>query len=260
MKFIHLTDTHLVPPGQQLYGLDPQQRLRAAVESIKAEHADASFMIVTGDLTHWGEQAAYEALMEELSRLRMPVHLLIGNHDDRNAFRRVFRQAPADGEGYVQFAFSEGGARFIGLDTNEPQVSWGVFCDRRAAWLSAELAAHAEPVYLFMHHPPFPIGIAAMDNISLRETACLREAIGPHRTRIRHLFFGHLHRPLAGSWLGIPVSTVRGTNHQVALDLRGGPAVPGSHEPPQYAVVLAADEQTIVHLHDYQDGSARFDL
>lgn len=260
MKFIHLTDTHLTLPRTLLYTLDPQARLRAAVQSINQEHGDAAFVVITGDLAHWGEAQAYGALMEELSRLRMPVHLLIGNHDDRALFRETFADAPVDADGYVQFAFTAGGARFVALDTNEPGVSWGMFCDRRAAWLAAELASHDLPVYLFMHHPPFPVGIAALDNISLRETACLRGALEPHRQRIRHLFFGHLHRPLAGSWLGIPVSTVRATSHQVALDLSAGPKVPGSHEPPQYGVVLAGQEETIVHMHDYLDGSPRFNL
>lgn len=260
MKFIHLTDTHLITPGRLLYDLDPQKQLRAAVDSINAEHGDAAFVIVTGDLTDRGEPAAFSALFEELSRLHMPVHPLIGNHDDRKAFRAAFAQVPVDDEGFVQYAFGADGARFIALDTNEPGVHWGVFCERRAAWLKKELDAHDLPVYLFMHHPPFPVGIAAMDNYTIREAGFLRSVLEPHRHRIRHLFFGHLHRPLAGSWLGIPVSTVRGTSHQVALNLTAGPAVPGSHEPPGYAVVLTADEQIIVHMHDFQDRSARFDL
>lgn len=260
MKFIHLTDTHLTQPGVLLYGLDPRARLRAAIESVNREHADAAFVVVTGDLTHWGEPTAYAALREEMLRLRMPVHLLIGNHDHRAAFLEAFSSVAVDANGYVQFAFSADGVRFVGLDTNEPGVSWGVFCAKRAAWLEAELALHKLPLYLFMHHPPFPVGITSMDRVSLREPALLRSAIEPHRQRIRHLFFGHLHRPLAGSWLGIPVSTLRGTNHQVALELAAGPAVPGSLEPPQYAVVLVAPEQTIVHLHDFLDSSARFNL
>jgi 3',5'-cyclic-AMP phosphodiesterase len=260
MKFIHLTDTHLVPPGKLLYGLDPQQRLRAAVQSINREHGDAALVMVTGDLAHWGEPAAYYALKDELARLCMPVHMLIGNHDDRKAFRTAFADRLTDSDGYVQFALSEQGVRFVCLDTNEPGVSWGVFCEKRATWLAEELRMHDEPVCLFMHHPPFPVGIASMDSIALRDASWLRRAIEPHRRRVRHLFFGHLHRPLAGSWLGIPVSTVRGTNHQVALDLGTAPKVPGSHEPPQYAVVLTSPEQTVVHMHDFLDTSTRFDL
>lgn len=261
MKFIHLTDTHLVEPGQLLYGLDPQLRLRAAIDSINREHGDAAFTVITGDLAHWGEPAAYAALRTELARLAMPVHLLIGNHDDRASFRAAFGQAPSDDGGYVQFSFKTDQAHFICLDTNEPGVSWGTFCAQRAAWLARELdGGGALPVYLFLHHPPMAVGIAAMDRISLRDPQALRDALAPHRARLRHLFFGHLHRPLGGSWLGTPVSTLRATSHQVALLLGDTPKVPGSHEPPQYAVVLTGPESTIVHFHDFADASARFDL
>jgi 3',5'-cyclic-AMP phosphodiesterase len=260
MKFIHLTDTHLIAPGMLLYGLDPQLRLRAAVHSINADHGDAGFVIITGDLAHWGEPQAYAALRAELARLTVPVHLAIGNHDERRSFCLAFPDTPLDANGFVQYAFTADGTRYVALDTNEPGVSWGVFCEKRADWLQSELASHDLPVYLFIHHPPFSVGISAMDNISLRDSSHLRSALNPHRPRIRHLFFGHLHRPIAGSWLGIPVSTQRGTNHQVALDLRATQAVPGSHEPPQYAVVLADNDHTVVHLHDYMDASARFHL
>lgn len=261
LKFIHLTDTHLVAPGQALYGTDPAWRLDRAVQAIAAQHGDAAFVVVTGDLAHCGEPAAYAALSERLGRLRMPVHLAVGNHDDRNAFRAAFAATPVTAAGFVQYAFDAGGLRHIVLDSHEPDVSWGVFCERRAAWLADELARGApRPVHLYIHHPPCAVGIAPMDRIALRDAGALREALQPHRARLRHLFFGHLHRPLAGSWMGIPMSTVRGTNHQVALRLDDAPRVPGSHEPPQFAVVLADDENTIVHLHDFDDASARFEL
>ncbi|MEM8803578.1 MAG: metallophosphoesterase, partial [Pseudomonadota bacterium] len=57
MKFIHLTDTHVVGSGL-LYGQDPAERLAEAVTSINAEHSDAEFVIVTGDMTHWGDADA----------------------------------------------------------------------------------------------------------------------------------------------------------------------------------------------------------
>lgn len=260
LKFIHLTDTHLVHPGHALYGTDPMGRLEQAVASVQAEHGDAAFVIVTGDLTHWGELEAYAALREVLSPLPMRVHLLLGNHDHRRRFLQVFAaDTQVDGNGFVQYAFDAGGLRHVALDTNEPEVSWGVFCERRARWLADELArGDPQPVHLYLHHPPFAVGIGAMDRIALRDSDRLREVLAPHRARLRHLFFGHLHRPLAGSWWGIPVSTLRGTNHQVALHLGDSERVLGNQEPPQYAVVLADAENTLVHLHDYADRSARF--
>jgi Icc protein len=270
LKFIHLTDTHLVEAGRAIYGTDPSWRLRQAVRSINLEHADAAFTIVTGDLAHWGEPKAYEALRAELAALTMPVKLIIGNHDDRSAFIAAFsaeavqgtRIEPArtDEAGFVQFAFSLGGFRHIMLDSNEPGVSWGVFCETRARWLREELAKASEPVLLYIHHPPCKVGIPAMDRISLIDPEPLRDAVMPERHKVRHLFFGHLHRPIAGSWMGIPLSTLRGTNHQVALQFDDSQKVPGSHEPAQYGVVLTDAESTIVHLHDFADASARFDL
>ena len=55
MKFIHLTDTHVISGNQTLYGASPLNRLELAVDSINAEHDDAEYVIITGDLTHWGE-------------------------------------------------------------------------------------------------------------------------------------------------------------------------------------------------------------
>jgi 3',5'-cyclic-AMP phosphodiesterase len=263
MKFLHLTDTHLVPPGQMLYGLDPRFRLDLAVSDIKLNHADAAFCVVTGDLAHRGEEAAYAQLCEALSALPMRRHLLIGNHDHRGRFLAAFPETPTDADGFVQSAFDTEIGRFILLDTNEPDVHWGVICARRRAWLGRQLdraAVDDRRVYLFMHHPPFPVGLKRMDEISLREPDAFAAVVRPHARRIRHLFFGHLHRPVAGSWLGIPVSTLRGTNHQVALDFAASGGVPGSHEPPEYGVVLADPACTIVHMHNYLDRTATFTL
>lgn len=260
MKFIHITDTHLVEPGTRLYGLDPLERLARCIASINREHADAAFAIVTGDLAHAGNPLAYAALRRSFATLRLRTHFLLGNHDDRGNFLAEFPDSPRDPDGFVQYSFDTPAGRFICLDTNEPAVSWGILCDRRLAWLGAELGrAGDQPVYLFMHHPPFPIGIPAMDRISLRQPERFTGVVAGRRN-IRHLFFGHLHRPIGGSWRGIPVTTMRATSHQVALDLTPKAKVGGSHEPPAYAVVLADEDQTIVHFHDFLDETNTFDL
>ena len=58
MKFIHLTDTHVVGNCLEIYGANPARRLALAVDSINIDHDDAEIVIITGDLTHWGEGAA----------------------------------------------------------------------------------------------------------------------------------------------------------------------------------------------------------
>ena len=265
MDFIHLTDLHVLPPGETNYGLDPAARLRLAVADIAARHgpggaAPAAFAVVTGDLTHHGQPAAYAVLRDILAGLPMPCHLMLGNHDERDAFRAALPQAPVDAAGFVQQAFDTPAGRFILLDTTAPGTHAGALCADRLDWLRARLDESDGSVFLFMHHPPMPVGIARMDAIPLRDAATLWDVLEPHRGRIRHLFHGHLHRPLGGSWHGIPFTSLRGTAHQVALDLSERETVPGSHEPPAYALVRVTADAVVVHTHDFMDETGTYEL
>jgi Icc protein len=254
MKLIHITDTHLVDPGRTLYQLDPYERLAQCVDDVLANHGDAALCVVTGDLAHKGEAGAYRGLAKQLGRLPMPVYPLMGNHDLREPFRASFPNAPRDADGFVQAVVRREEGDFLLLDTLDEGVNGGKYCDRREAWLSKRLQeAGDRPVYLFMHHPPFSIRIPCVDRIALGEPERFGRIIDAHRGKVRHIFYGHVHRPVCGSWHGIPVSTMRGLNHQVPFDLATVAPVPKSHEPPAYAVVFIDPDQVTVHFHDYLD-------
>ncbi|MBW4706778.1 phosphodiesterase [Roseobacter sp. YSTF-M11] len=260
MKFIHLTDTHVTGDGL-LYGQNPAARLAVAVQSINAEHGDAAFVVVTGDLTHWGDADAYARFSNEIGNLHMPVHLMVGNHDDTGAFSETFPDTPQDKNGFVQTAIDTEAGRFLLLDTTAPEGHGGAYCAARRDWLRGHLETPEDPILMFMHHPPCPVGIAAMDRIMLQDAEAFHAVIAPHTARIRHLFLGHVHRAIWGNWRGISYSCMRGLNHQVALDL-DAPAdrISGTFEPPANGVVLLGDDQVTVHLHDFTDRSERFDL
>lgn len=258
LKFIHITDTHLVEEGHALYGQDSGMRFARCIDSVIAEHADAACCVITGDLAHIGHADAYRQLAQQCARLPMPVHLILGNHDSRPNFRAQFSLVPNDDNGFIQYEVAIGPYRGLFLDTNEAGTHSGVFCERRALWLTQRLATDDVPVLLFMHHPAFPLGMPAMDRIALVDNQHLLAALRGHEHRIQHLFFGHLHRPISGSWRGITFSTLRGTNHQAALNMTDTEDVLGTFEPPQYAVVLLDHDTVIVHLHDFLDRSDRF--
>lgn len=256
MKIIHVTDTHLIGYEGILHGLDPFARLQACLADIKSNHADAEFCVFTGDLAHRGEKIAYEAFQELLQMLPMPAYLLLGNHDKRDAFLRVFPEVARDENGFVQSVVSNTTGQFILLDTQDPGSAAGRYCGLRLSWLRRNLEqSTGRPVYLFMHHPPFDIGIPSLDRISLKQPKDFAATLKPHKN-IRHLFIGHVHRPICGSWRGIPFSGLRSLNHQVPLDLHTVKPVPKSHEPPAYAVVFIEADQTVVHFHDYLDKNA----
>lgn len=260
LKFIHLTDLHLVPRGQPLCGLFPEERLASALAEIDRLHRDAAFALLTGDLSYHGREPAYRLLKEMLDECALPCHLVLGNHDDREAFVRVFGTDALDPNGFVQYHFESAAGRFVVLDTVEHGQEHGVLCDDRLAWLAQVLEQFAdEPIFLCLHHPPFPVGIASIDRSRLKQSHELGELLKRHGG-IRHIFYGHVHRAISGAWLGIPASTLPGTNHQVGLHLGTSELMFGTHEPPAYGVCLVDDDNLVMHQKDFTDQSVRFVL
>ncbi|GAA0568975.1 phosphodiesterase [Craurococcus roseus] len=250
--FLHFTDPHVPPPGGTVSGGDPAQGLAAALADAARRHgpggaSPAAFAVFTGDLVRDGEPAAYARLRGMLGGLPWPVHLLLGNHDDRDAFSDAFPAEPLDDAGFVQKALQTPAGLCLMLDTLAPGRLEGELCARRLAWLAARLAESAGPVLLFLHHPPLPVGIPFMDQIALRDADALWATLEPHRARVRHIFHGHLHRPIAGSWRGMPISSLRGTAFAVALDQQPGEAVVSRTEAPCYALARVLDGDVVVH-------------
>jgi hypothetical protein len=67
------------------------------------------------------------------------------------------------------------------------------------------------------------------------------------RTRMPDfMFFGHIHRPAAGVWRGIPFHIHRATSHQVAFDLATSAYIPGTHEWPDYSLVTVAGSDIVI--------------
>ena len=262
MKLIHLTDPHLTKPGECIYGLNPQERFNAAIDDINRNHADADVCVITGDLAHTVEDRAYDVLHECLERLQPPSYFIMGNHDNREKLKQRFPSVGVDKNGFIQSRITTEAGNLFLLDTVQPGTHEGVFCETRREWLREQLSQTEDvDAFLFTHHPPFKIGIASMDEIGMNERDAL--AMGElldEFDNVRHLFFGHLHRPLNGTWRGIGFSSIRATNHQVWLDFKECDHIPGSYEPPAYAIALIERDQVVIHTHDFLDDSRKFSL
>ncbi|MFO0994596.1 MAG: phosphodiesterase [Hyphomicrobiales bacterium] len=247
MKFIHISDLHLVAPGGKLWGFDPLQRLEACLSDVAVHHRDAAFCAISGDLAERGEVAAYQALKDLLSKFPLPTYLALGNHDDRENFLRVFSGNPRDARGFVQGTAEHDGTAILILDTLKgPPSSAGLYGEDRREWLRAELArAGDKPVIIFMHHPPFDIGHDLMDLIKLEDGEGLHRLLSGRN--IKHIFFGHAHRPISGQWRGIPFSAVPSLAHQLPL-AGGSVSTVYSDEPPMYTVALTEPDRTVIHF------------
>lgn len=246
MKLIHLTDPHLVAPGERLWGVEPLARFDLALKDIAAFHPDADCVVITGDLTERGDPAAYAALKERLADFSLPTVLMLGNHDDRDAYFSAFADAPRDKHGFAQGVRETEAGTLIFLDTLKPGAGAGAFCEKRRDWLAGALdEAGDAPVFIFMHHPPFDIAMPRLDRIKLEEADAFAALLQDRA--IGHIFFGHVHRPVFTMWNGIPCSALPGLGHQVPLTPESV-ATSYSIEPPLYAVVRLADGRALVHL------------
>lgn len=253
MKIIQITDLHLVQSGRQLKRLNPEQRLRDCLSDIQEKHQDAVALVVPGDIAETGDQAAYELFRDILKEYKLPpVHATIGNHDHRQNFANIFPSEIDPSSGFAQSSFSLGDHRGLLLDTWDSGQHSGLLCKQRLLWLDEQLKNDARPTFLFMHHAPFRVGMKRLDQIPLVNGRELIATIEPFRDRIHHIFFGHMHRNISGSWHGFPFTVVAGTTHQLMLDFETE-LVREAVVDPSYAVILIDDGTTIVHLNQVRE-------
>ena len=249
MKLIQLSDIHLTTAGATIGGRDPRRNFERALAHALRDHHDAELMAITGDLSDWGDRDDYVWLKSILDAFPIPTRLCIGNHDRRDVFLGVF---PDHGEsGFVQSVQDTSAGRCLFLDTVEPQTHAGRYCDARQAWLEQQLLDHPGPFLLFMHHNPIPTHLGPMDQIGLLDGAAFRQIVGRHRDRIRHIFFGHCHLPLAGSVAGVPTTSLRGTNHASYPLFSETRLLCRSDLPEAYGVAFVGDDYVTVHMVEF---------
>jgi Icc protein len=213
-----VTDIHIgFDPG------NPDEHNMVRLKSVLARLAEGpnrpDMLLLTGDLTESGDADCYRRLIDALGVCPFPVWPMVGNHDSREELLAAFPQAPSSG-GFVQYAIEGRNLRVLMLDTFEPGRHGGAFCDERAAWLKAELAAHPDtPTLIAMHHPPVAAGIVWMDTDAAEPwVARFADAIAGH-LQIVSIICGHVHRTLMTGWKGVPLVICPSIAPAVALNL-----------------------------------------
>ena len=261
MKFVIITDPHFVPEGERLFGLDPQANLTRAVEVINRDHPEIALVILLGDLTQRGEREAYASIAATLAPLNAPLIPLTGNHDSRERLREALPQADRDPGGFIQALRVFDDASILTLDTLDEGggTSAGYLCAERLLFMEQSLheAPADRPLLMFQHHPPFDVGLKGLDRIKLRNPDEEWAVIARCR-RPDYLFLGHVHRPVAGLWRGIPFHIQRGVSHQVAFEFENKDGIPGSYEEPDYALAEVGPDGIVIHQRPFNYQGPRF--
>lgn len=240
-KVVIVTDIHIAKPGRTIIGLDPSERLREVLSHAAEHHADASALVVMGDLTHHGVTQEYDQLKTLLDDVPWPVHMMLGNHDYRPKFLENFPDAPTDPNGFVQQVIPIGDHHLILLDSHDTSTMpfhGGNFCDQRLDWLRNELADKpAGSCILAIHHPPFQTGFPGMDQIGLENRDALNALIAESEA-VTMTLAGHIHRTMWGVAGGKPCAVLKGTNHQAPIDLVSDNTALSIDEPGAYGLLI----------------------
>jgi len=254
MKIIQISDTHLsgVDRGN-VYGLNPAYRLKRAIKSINQFHADAAFIVITGDLADVASEGAYKILAKIISKSKVPVYPILGNHDMREAFGKAFPEYIKNG--FVQYIKEAEGNTFLFLDTLVEGKRYGKLCEKRLKWLKNALVKHRkQPLYIFMHHHPVDSGLYEMDvEADFRSKKEFWELLDK-RKNIRHITFGHLHRIMHANRGAVSMHSTRSTTFQVSYQPHEKLEYLTNRERPTYAV-MEIDENGMgrIHHHEYLD-------
>jgi 3',5'-cyclic-AMP phosphodiesterase len=216
---VQLSDLHL-RAGEQ--GIGPARRLQRAIAQIASLQPRPTAVLLSGDVVDVPSREAYEHARLMVGELELPIHVIAGNHDDRDMLRETFGPAVAPAGSPVNFAVDCGELRLIGLDSVRPGSDAGALGPQQLGWLGETLAREPDrPTLLALHHPPVLSGIRAMDRIALDagDRAALESLIERH-PQVLALTCGHAHTTMLGAFAGRPLLISPSTNSAVLLDLR----------------------------------------
>jgi outer membrane protein assembly factor BamB/predicted MPP superfamily phosphohydrolase len=150
LRFAWLSDTHV---GSDR-GADD---LRASVADINGQKGLA-FVLLTGDITEIGSFDNLSLAKQILDGLKIPYHVIPGNHDTKWSESGGSDVARLWGED--RFVFEAGGLRFIGLSQGPIlHMADGHFAPQDVRWLDGLLAepdAALQPTVFVSHYPLDP--------------------------------------------------------------------------------------------------------
>lgn len=221
MLIAQLTDLHVRPVGEPANRVvETNAFTERALRAVASFRPRPDVVVITGDLTECGLDAEYANLADLLRQyLPMPVFVIPGNHDRREALRRGLAHLPGvtSDPQFVQYAVEGHAVRLVMLDTLVPGAGHGELSSDQLRFLEQTLAAAPnKPTIVAMHHPPFACGIGHMDRINLRNAEAFAGVIARHR-QVDRIICGHVHRPVIARVAHAIASIAPSVAHQVEL-------------------------------------------
>jgi Icc protein len=194
------SDTHIAADaGKITRGVNMTENLKAVCTEALALPRYPAGMLLNGDCAldrgEAGDYAQLTALLRPLREAGLPLHLALGNHDEREHFwaalpekeRAANRPVP---DHHVAIIETPRANWFVLDSLDKTLVTPGIIGAAQLEWLARSLDAHPrKPALVFTHHNPSQI---ADPKMALRDTAEFMAVIRP-RKQVKAHFFGHTH-------------------------------------------------------------------
>ena len=141
------------------------------------------------------DYATFSTLITPLREAGLPLHLTLGNHDDREVFRTALKDAapttPPLASKHVSIVKGARANWFLLDSLNEVNKTPGTLGDEQRAWLAKALDANAtKPALVMVHHNPVTPAPGKVPGLT--DTEQLLALLLPRR-HVKALFFGHTH-------------------------------------------------------------------
>jgi len=241
---VQITDTHICPPGDLLYGnTDTAAHLVESVRQINSMRPKPDVVLITGDLVETPNKVCYQHFIDIINALEMPAYVIPGNHDDPKMMLEVFAGTshfPA-GDDTFQYTIEDLPFRILALNSHSDGTELPEFDQKRLSWLQHQLSRSDKPVLIALHHPPMTTGIELIDMGGSEWFQGLKSVLTGH-SQVKLLICGHCHTDLCGRIGPVPVYMAPATSHQLIAS-RGLTIAPST-------VIVAAAPV----LHHYIDG------
>jgi len=193
--FALMSDVHV--SGGMAGGM--AKRLSVAVEQVLALPERPRGVLIAGDCAYLSGKVSdygeYVRRIRPLVEAGIPLHMTMGNHDQRERFWEVLpgERAVANAKLRRQSMVVEGqNANWLLLDSlNKTNANAGELGKDQLEWLAAELDARAgKPAVVMLHHDPVRKG--GGERGSLMDSGALMAIVRPRR-QVKALFWGHTH-------------------------------------------------------------------
>lgn len=193
-SWILFSDTHIAEdPSFVTRNVNVSRNLQMAVEQARSLPLKPDGVIINGDCAYGtgqtGDYLNFTKLLQPLREDGLPIHISLGNHDNRDRFREILRVAKgALPTHHVSVVESPLANWFILDSLEQTNVTPGFLGDEQLAWLEKELDARSSrPALIVIHHNP---GIGG--NMGLKDTVRLFEIMRPRR-QVKAYIYGHTH-------------------------------------------------------------------